>query len=137
MSYRISSLNVQSLTPAAARLHRVANLNYNYLSPRHSFLSDSSVESKFRQFHFCLVTVHRTAPAGAGIVVRVSMHWLVQVWAKRRLGLIIWKFSTSVISYKLIYFQHKLRFAKLALYTNCETINLDEKEASVFIWFIS
>jgi len=32
-SYRISSLNVQSLTPAAARLYRVANLNSNYLSP--------------------------------------------------------------------------------------------------------
>ena len=27
----------------------------------------------------------------------------------------IWKFSTSSISYKLIYFQHKLRFTKLAL----------------------
>jgi len=32
-SYRISSLNVQSLTPAAAQLYRVANLNSNYLSP--------------------------------------------------------------------------------------------------------
>ena len=29
----------------------------------HSFLSDSSAESRFRQFYFCLVTVHRTAPA--------------------------------------------------------------------------
>ncbi|MFA5045973.1 MAG: hypothetical protein WC542_08595 [Paludibacter sp.] len=38
-SYRISSLNVQSLTPAAVRPdnyrgYRVANLNSNYLSPR-------------------------------------------------------------------------------------------------------
>jgi len=33
-SYRISLLNVQSLTPAAAQLYRVANLNSNCLTPR-------------------------------------------------------------------------------------------------------
>ena len=32
-SYRISSLNVQSLTPAAARLYRVAILNYLFVFP--------------------------------------------------------------------------------------------------------
>jgi len=58
-SYRISSLNVQSLTPAAARLYRVPNLNSNYLSPRDTitrelcseylFLSYSSAKSRFRQ----------------------------------------------------------------------------------------
>jgi len=49
-SYRISSLNVQSLTPAAARLHRVANLNSNYLSPRDTIAREQgSVSGSFFQ----------------------------------------------------------------------------------------
>ena len=38
-------------------------LNHDFIR-FHSFLSDVSAESKFRQLLLCLVKVHRTAPAG-------------------------------------------------------------------------